>query len=369
MYLKRYLITIFFLTLILPTLCYASDSQYNLTLKEAREAVIKNSSELAMAAVNLKLSELAENDARSTYEHALNSYSSTGGNSNLKEPMIAAKKAYDTASHVVEDTKISINQLKDKLIYDIERKYLSILDLKDNISIQEESHRQLLNTIRIERLKLDIGLTTKIVIDQYLQQAQKSEELLNTLYNNECLAIWDFNRMIGRELNVSLNLTPVVFTEIELNGFDVTLDKTTDNYLELEKVKQSIIDKGKYINFYVNEGTDKIEKYEVEIKQNELKKNDIEYSLRIAIQEKFNNLRNVQKKLTDSKSNYITTQINYTQKELQYNLGIISRIALEAEKNNLNIAQMTYIKETYNYYLAARELQLAEKGILVKGNI
>ncbi|WP_034420608.1 TolC family protein [Thermanaerosceptrum fracticalcis] len=346
---------------------FAYGSSYVLTLSEAKKLAVIHSPEIKKQEAVIDLAEVNKRDSWIAYEQARANYQNFGINSDtLKNAMENAKKGYDAAGYAYDDANVNLENLKLKVEYDTENTYLSLLNIENNIKNLEESYRLQKEMVKIESLKMALGLSTKTLLDQQIQKSMDLEKQLQNLYDSKKTLKWQLNRSIGRNPEDQLELAPVTFEAVKYDNQQFSEQKAEDTSLAIQQYNRIIEDKNKEIEQKRYNASDKVEKLTLEVKQTELFKNDTEYSIKLAIKNIHEKLYLAQKTLVDNRGKYDMAKHNYEIQLTQYELGVISKIAKENSLNALHQAQAAYEKAVYDYYLAARELALAEQGILLK---
>lgn len=349
--------------ILLPANLLAIDSGDNvLTVSQAIELAQKYSPEIEKQNVANELARVNERDAWITYEQARGAYQSNIGS---KTAMENAKKAYDAAVYANSDGKVSKENLNLKIAYDMETLYLNIISADNNIKLAEANYKLQTMAVRIEKVKLSLGLSTQYLVDQQIQKSMDLSRQLQSLYDSRKALGWQLNKTIGRDLDAPFELVSVTFQEVSYDPQQESLDKAKEASLAIDQYNRTIEDKQKETEGKRATASDKVEKLELEIKQTSLLRADSEYGIKLSLKNSYDKLGIAQQKLSDYRSNYDTAKQNYDNQKIQYELGLISKIAFDTNEIALTQAQINYERAVYDYYLAAREVSLAEKGISV----
>ena len=344
---------------------FAADGEgYTLTLTEAKKLALEKSNEIEKARVSLELARITHQDAERAYDFAVYNWSLTGGNSSaLKEVKDNARKSRDLAEYNYENTRQALDNAKELLQYNVENLYLGILNLENTIAIQEETYRLQQTSVKIERLKKDLGMSTQTAIDQLVKNVMDMEKALQELYNLRISQYWQMKTYIGRPLDSPLYLTPVSLEPGPIDNKTNTYNNVLQTYLAIKQLNQTIEHNKFYMDYHKYEGTEKVEKLEFELKQTELNLADLEYVLQVNIKNLYEKLELANKSLLYCKMKYDYALTDYKASELRFNLGLLSKQTYDSMKLTFEQSRAEYEKAGYDYYLAIRQIQLAEKGI------
>jgi len=344
----------------------AEESPYIFTFSQAKDLAVNNSPKIKNHLANQELIRVNERDAWIAYEQARANYQNTGGKSDtLKNAMDAAKKAYDAAVYAREDGTISLDNLKKQVEYEIESLFFDLLNMDNSVEIMEESYKIQSNMVKVENIKLNLGMSTIFSVDQQKQKAMELERQLNTLYNAKTTLKWQFNRNIGRLPEEPLELAPVTFNAIEHENQQAGEAKAKDASLAIDQYNRTIEDKSKERQDKLYTASDKVEKLDLEIDQIELQIDSTEYNIELTMKTLHENLYLAQKKLVDTRLSHEIAEKNYLNIKLQYEIGMISKIVYDSENITHLQKDADYEKAVYDYYLATRKVNLAENGIIL----
>jgi len=355
---------LFLLTPSLPV--QAETSAYVFTLSEAKELALQNSPKITNRLVNDELVRVNERDAWIAYEQAKANYQNTGGKIDAyKNAMDAAKKAYDAAVYAREDGRISLDILKKQIEYETESQYFSHINMINTVKIMEESYKMQANLSKIESVKLNLGMSTQFAVDAQRQKTMEMERQLTSLYNTQNTLKWEFNRSLGRLPEEPLELAPVTFEAVQHENQQAGEAKAKEASLAIDQYNRSVKDKNNEVQDYLDNASDKVERIKLEIKQIKLFQENTEYGIELSMKALHENLYLAQKALVDSRATFDMAKKNFEAQELQYDLGVISKLIFDAEKAAYLQKQADYEKAVYDYYLATRQVGLAEIGIFL----
>lgn len=365
--LTKYFTLLLILTImLLPLPLQAAESGGVITLSQAKALAVRDSPDIEKQKVTNELTRINERDAWIAYEQAKAAYQNSGGKvDSLKIAMDNAKKAYDAAVYANSDGKVSQENLNKKIEYDVESQYLNLLNMDNNIKIAEKNYQLQTTNVNIESLKMHLGLSTKFLLDQQIQKAMQVEKQLQATYDTHKTLKWNFNRTLGRDLAAPFELAPVSFNPVKHENQQAGELKAIDSSLAVDQFNRTVEDKQKEIQDKLYTASDKVEKLDFEIKQTSLLKSETEYQLKLKMKNLHEKLYLAQKTLVDNRSIIDMAKLNYEISQQQYELGMISKLALSVSEVSYLQTQANYEKAVYDYYLAAREVSLAEDGIYI----
>lgn len=353
-------------TAICPAPLMADDFGYVFTLSEAKEMAVKNSPKITSGLLDEELARVNERDAWVAYEQAKANYVNTAGKvESIKLAMEAAKKAYDAAVNARKDGAVNMDKLKMQVAHETETLYLQLLSMDNTIEMMRKNYDMQVSMARIETVKYNLGMSTQFAVDQQRQKTMEVERQLTTLNNTKTSMQWSFNRSIGRNPEQPFGLAPVTFQAVEHEDQKGGEKKAKEELLAIEQFNRTIEDKRLEIQDKLYTASDKVEKLELEIDQLSIKIEDTEYSVSQAMKNLHEDLALTRQKLIDDRSTYDMAQKQHDAEKLQYELGMIAKIAYEATEVAFAQKKADYEQAVYDYYLATKKVSLAEQGILL----
>lgn len=256
---------------------YATDSGEDIfTLSEIKVMVQTNHPDIKKQTEAIKLAELNKNDAESAYEIAKANY--TNNIRQLREAVDAAKSAYNSAKYAYSDAKTALENTKLKIDFDVEKLYLTILYTDNNIKALEENNKLQQKLTNIEKIKMSLGISTQLQVDQQVQKNIALQKQLQELYDSAETLKYQLNRWMGRDLEITFKLAPVIFEPVIYSNNQGSEEKAIETSLAIYQYNRTIEDKIKDIDTKSEIGTDKVAKLEIEIKQVQYQKDDAEYN-------------------------------------------------------------------------------------------
>ncbi|MCR4442980.1 MAG: TolC family protein [Peptococcaceae bacterium] len=334
-----------------------------LTLSKAKELALLYSPEVKKQEVAVNLADISRRDAEIAYEQAKAAYI----NNSMKTSVENARKAYDSAKYALDDSKVTLENLKLKTEYDVEKLYLDILNMDNSIETMKKNYEMQGQLVEIEKLKVQLGLSTNYSLNEKIQQAKDIKRQLDTLYNSREKLAWQMNRMIGREPGALLELAPVTFSPVEIGTQNEANDAAMQTSLTIKQYNRTLEDKSTELEDKKTTQSDKAEKLEFEIKSTKLQKSDAEYNINVALENAYEQMALKQSQLADYRTAYEVEKENYQHQKLKYELGLIGKVTLDSSEISFDQKRTNFEKAVYDYYLSVRQIDLAEKGIIVSG--
>lgn len=401
-----------------PVYGAAGDQPYTLTIDKAVELTLQNSPALQQVDVLVDLAERGKIDANNLYDDLKDQVQNNAGG--IKQKMAAAEmqigalqQAYatapdadkaglaaeiatlqvqhqglaysldslvslwdsmeqigdiaDRAKEGYDDARKAREDAKEKLKYSIEKLYLSMLTLEDGIRLQSDNVNVQKALVNIERAKFENGFSTAVKVDQSSRKVREEEKNLRDLQNTFLLLKYQMNRNIGRDWDAPLALAPVTFQPVATSDMKQGFESAQQSDLALEQYNRPI--KNKNEDLTDNRGdSDNEDRINLEIAQAKLNIEDTRFQLRTTLEKLHYNLEDAQKQLADARSNYETARVEYENTKTQFEQGMALQLALDAGKLSMDKAFNEYTRAVHAYYLAARELQLAEQGIVMENS-
>ena len=392
----------------------AATEPYTLTLQEAVDLTLRKSPDLSMADVYVDLANRAKVDSREMYDdikagingtvYAANQklqaldmqkqaiLQATGGdpqklkmaapdlaalevarqgiiysmgavdlmsetNKNIKEISERAAEGYDDARQARQDAER-------KLAFGVEKLYLSMLTLDNFITVQEDNLELQRELVRIERLKHENGLSTAVEVDKATQKGMEEQQRLHDLQKIRLQLTYQMNRNIGRPWDAPLRLALVGFQPVKTEELEAGYQKALETSLAIKQQQRTLETKRDDLKSR-DLASDKEEKIKIEIRKTELELQDTQFQLRKNLEDLHANLANAKQNLITCKQKYGTARADYEQAMIAYENQMGLKAQVDGSKLIMDKNYNDYAKASYDYYLAARELQLGQDGLFL----
>jgi hypothetical protein len=387
----------FLLNLIFPNIIFADDML--LDLETAKKLALENSKQIK--AINLKVDKLelsAEiaSDAYkdvlySSYNTLLNEYlslkkiseagdHSVDGRIAALELQMSALKGADNnetiadlqdssrdAKNAMKDMKMAREDFEKQLEYTIEKLYIEILKQKKNLLLLEKSYEINSKLLTIEKLKNKLGMSNAAAVNKIAVDVSNIYNSISGLKNVITVLKWQLNDHLGYEYNKNIKLKEFdISVDMFTPTFNNLLNQISSNYPVIKQIERDIkIKKEDQDDENYKDNDNKLEQLDLEIKENELTLQEKEFLLKTTTQNLISKLKTKAKDYTIAEMSYNNIYDMKRWDEKKYELGIISKIQLDSSILSLKEAENKKKAAAYDYFLAKRELELAQSGILL----
>lgn len=207
----------------------AKDDNVSLTLEEAIKKGYANSIELEKAGVAVKD---AENTQKSVYE-ALQTNTIT---------YVQAQRA-NSANLAVQTASSTYNQTKDKVAYDITKKYWDVKKYQEHLKVAELSYKKAQSDLGIARLNAAVGLgTNATVLAAESKNAQAKTSLESAQYSlNTAYSVFNVAVGLNRDARPVLSEEVADFKPIYKNSLSVEISQAITSNPNLWTAQQSAL--------------------------------------------------------------------------------------------------------------------------------
>lgn len=339
-----------------------AESESSVSITEAKKMAMKYSTEVKDAELQIEIADKARRDADTAYEKLRANYY----NESQRPAIRSASEGLRAAKYNLSDARQLLENKKVEAEYKVENLYLNMLNLEKEIQNMENSLSIQADLLKIERIKLNMGMTTQLRIDQQIEQYNSLKNSIVNLKDVYQTYKWSMNRYIGRKIETPLKLHEVNLTyDKHSSNFNDSFKAASDLYLLVEQLERTINDKNKDIPVYRVEQSDVVESLELDIEKANMSIDNFEYSLKLQVKTIFDKVQLYEKRLSEAMHSYLTTKANFEIMKKQFAIGMISEADLRQSENSLEKSYNKYVKAGYDYYISIRELELIEKGIAV----
>jgi hypothetical protein len=259
-------------------------------------------------------------------------------------------EAYKDMAEIIENTEKSIEVA-------VEQMYYALLDLQSTIEMQNNNLSLLGKQLQIERLKIQLGLSSKENEDAIISQYNMLKSMLADLDRNADIIIWQLNDIMGRELDAPLQIVEENVVPVKtFYTVDSIYDKAVQDYLTIAQKEREIKNYDLDLAKEQNRDQRDILKQEKKIAENEL------IDLQVGLKEKIKSLSD---KLTASYTAWETAvterekvRLSHENNEVKYKLGLIPAIMRD-------MSEIAYMEAVNNEKQAARAWQIAHNQLVL----
>jgi outer membrane protein TolC len=274
------------------------------------------------------------------------------------------RRAWRTADDAYKDmVRVKENTVK-SLDFAVERLYYALLNLQDTIEGQSKTLENLGKQLRIERLKIELGLSTKENENEIISQYNVLKNTLADLKTKEELLCWQLNDLMGREVDAQLEVVGEEITpEKKYYTVEKLYEQASKNSLDLAQKKRQIENLSTDIR-----KEDKSDQRDVLRSDKKLAETEL-VDLEIKIKEKIKTLND------QLNASFATWEAAFTEKEkakltrefneIRYELGLTSELQKELSETAYLDAENKEKQAARAWQLAMQQLTLAQEGIFL----
>lgn len=284
---------------------------------------------------------------------------------NLPDESIVSnyQKAWRATDEAYEDMPKVIGNTEKSLEFAVEKLYYMLLDLQNTIKLQNNNLLNMGNQLKVERLKVELGLSNLVSEKAIATQYTLLKNTISDLKSNERVLIWQLNDMMGRELDVPLqvidnNVVPVK----TYYSVDELYEKVAQTSLELIQKERQIENYNKDTRNEDDADQRQVLKQAQKIAEIELI--DKKISVKSKVKSLIEDLTKKYQAWETAMQEVEIEKLNHDYNEVRFQLGLISA-------NQKETGGSAYLTAVYKERQAARAWQLvrqqvglAEEGIL-----
>lgn len=280
-------------------------------------------------------------------------------NLELKTNYYNAKYAYeDIAKQTADAERILDNS--------VQMLYLGLLGLNEEIAVQERTLELLGQQLRIERLKVSLGLSASLDEKNMVNQYNALNVALEGMRNQKTQMTWQLNDLLGREMKANLQIEqPDIKPVLMMPDYEKIVEAAAANNLSLQQHKRNI----ESYKDYSNDITDKKQRgiYQNMVDTTTLEITGLEETIKQKVKALINGLQNNYQSWDASRLSREKAELDYNNSRLMYDLGMISDLQLAGSKITYMEALKNEQKYANSWYNTKAKLDLAEKGIFLEG--
>jgi outer membrane protein TolC len=274
---------------------------------------------------------------------------------------VAASVTIREAEDAYDDSVAEQDIYKEKLDYEVENLYTSILTQQDTLkALQEEaSLKEKLQALEEQRCAM--GASSQYKVDQLAAELEALKQKAAEAHTSVMQSKGSLNDYMGREYDQDVELEGFTPPEpSEIPDYETLLSKASGNYLTVSQLERDI-EQGEN-NSYSDYYEERIQN--LELKNKEIQLEDEEAQLKQTISNLLSDYNTRQESLRIANINYDNALKAYNWDKKRFGLGQIAKTTLLQTELSYIQAQNQKCSAAYALYLAERSLKLAEKGIL-----
>lgn len=281
----------------------------------------------------------------------------------------AARMAYDNAIENSQSAKDALAEVQQQAEYEGESRYFAYLEMEDSLVQLQKTLALQEELLRIEKVKLGLGMTTQMAADKVALQVSELKTSLANLQNAKILAGFELMNQIGLPEN-----TPFILAELteyplqnETFKYDTLAATAYESSLTLKQLNRAIED----LEDDIDEGNlfaaqkDQLAAQEDKLK---LSRTQFSYTLKVLAQNGLNELALSSENLAYLKGKAVLAQTSVTQNQIMIQLGAAAPYTALSSGLELVTAQNNYEKAIHDRYLTLRRLNLLQQGVVASAS-
>ena len=276
-----------------------------------------------------------------------------------------ARMSYDNAIENQQNAEDALLEVQLQAEYDGESRFLAYLEMEDTLAQMDKTLALQAEMLRIEKVKLMLGMTTQISVDKIALQISELKTNIAAMKNAKILAGFELMNQIGQPEDTVFVLAGITEYPVLKEIFDYeTLSETAYlNSLTLKQLNNAIED----LEEDIDEGNlfaaqkDQLAAQEDKLK---LSRSQFSYTLKVLTQNGMYNLAASQTNLDLLKGKLALAQKTLDQTKLMIRLGAAAPYTLLNSELEFLTAQNNYEKAVHDRYLSLRSLNLLEQGVV-----
>ncbi len=339
------------------------------TLKEVQDMARSRGAETLKAKSDLAVAEAAKEAADMAFYNARYSASQPGPTNVVEAAIASAVAGQEEAVLGLDDAKAKAESQMEAAVYTGEDLYFTYLQLQDAIVLLEKSIALNQEQVRIEKLKVNLGLSTPIEVQKKELALSELKDKQAGLKNNLELSGRSLMRQIGQELDLEFRLE----REFSIAGLkeeydpDQLADLAVKNNLDLSVAARSI---DKMLD-NLNEVTAPSARGQMgsRIDAMILGKNNGEQSIKLLARSTASGLALSRQEMALLEKKVDEKVVAYETMQLQASLGLAPKLGLQGAELELDIARNDLLKARQSYYLSLRRASLLVKGVAISSAV
>ncbi len=335
------------------------------TLKEVQDMARSRGAETLKAKSDLAVAEATKEAADMAFYDARYSASQPGPTNVVEAAIASAAAGQEEAVLGLDDAKAKAESQMEVAVYTGEDLYFTYLQLQDAIALLEKSIALNQEQVKIEKLKVNLGLSTPIEVQKKELALSELKDKQAGLRNNLELSGRSLMRQIGQELDLEFRLE----REFSIAGMkeeydpDQLADLAVKNNLELSVAVRSIdkmLDNMKDIS-----ASSARSKVGSRIDAMILGKNNAEQSIKLLARSTASGLVLSRQQIALLEKKVDEKAVAFETMKLQASLGLAPKLGLQGAELELDMAKNDLLKAQQSYYLSLRRASLLVKGVAI----
>lgn len=322
-----------------------------ISIEEAIEIGIKNSSEIKLNEVEIEIKKVELNEANyDARKHKRSNITTETVEGFLLDENMMSKKA----EYALEEEKLKQNYIIEDIKYNVVNAYYGVLKAKEHINAVNSNLDNINRHMDIIKKKFDLGLVSKsefLITEIALNEANIN---LEKAKEDGEIAVRALNMVLNYPLNTKLNLT----SSFKEESFSTDLDKDIEN--SYKKRFEMIQMKNNYeivkLDFKTNaivypSNTFKYKYKEGSVLRMENLLNNAKQNAEFDIRGKYDAIKSAEKQIKLAKANVEKAEEGLRLKEISYNVGKGTILEVKEAMTQLYNAKLAVSDAIANYNL------------------
>lgn len=337
------------------TVDYKANNEVELSLEEAIQTSLDNSSQLNISDLEIGIKEIELKQARDQekdYRDAKDSGFSLG---NVEGFQLDANMLSKSARYALEEEKIKKDYTIENIKNNATMAYYGVLQAKDALDIAKSNFKNVGENRDQTKKKLDLGIVSRselIMMDISLDEAQLKVDSAQKDFEK---ALRKLNIVLNYPLDTRLNMTSA-FEKVDFNAdLESDLEKAYDQRFDMiqmnhnyELVKLDFETNAKKYtpNTYVYRTKEK------NVAKIETMLNDLHKSVEADIKDKYDSVISAKKQIELSNANVERAKEGLRMKQASYNAGMATSLEIQEALNQLYTSESALSGAVSSYNLA-----------------
>ncbi len=306
------------------------------TLSEAVKIALENGNDMKTALFELKKSELTYQQTKADL---------------LLNPSILSELSNQTALLVAQR---NYEITRSNQVQVVEEAYYNILKIQRLVALAQENINRSQKQLENVKAKYSLGMVAQIdVISAEYELSKAQSDRLNAESNLQ-IAKMNFNQLLGRDLNTSVELT----SELTFKPSVVDLKQSTDyaltHRLEIKKAEDEVTLKIKEVQVNTNDYTPLLnqKKSQVDLEVSKVNLENIQNNILIELQQNYESLKTTERNVPLQEKNLTKANEYLRIAEARFDAGAITSIELIDARNDAYEAENAYLQAVFDYNVA-----------------
>lgn len=282
-----------------------------------------------------------------------------------EDPSNMLRLQWRATDYAYEDMDRTIQDTEKTLELNVENMYFGIMNIQQAITLQNKNLELLGMQLKIERLKRELGMSTEVDEKGVALQYDLLYKSLDSLKNTRQILAWQFNDLLGRDVNSELLLQAESITPLSVKfNYDELLSEAMDNSLSLAQMEREIKDYAADARKESNSS----QRSSLLLSQDiaELALEDLKESMKVNVRALLNDLDASYKTWENKALEKARAEIAFQNDKIKYELGMISKL-------QYLLSEWSYLKAgndestaAQEWYLARHKAELVNEGVIIK---